>query len=666
MGKSNKFDFSNRKNSGIDLGQSIGKSLVKEGEKLQKDAVKAAAKARKQSSSGGGGGSDGIAEAPNDAYSHFIDLQAPAKDLGDDGFCALADGLEVALKGGNAHASLALEDLNLAGNTLSTASLARLAPIIQLAKHDLKTVNLSNNDIIVATDEQAEQWELFLRSFGDCFKLRRLDLSDNCRLGDRAHEVFAKIYHSEPPVTPIPPGGDGSVLSFVSEHHREDQNIGGASEEDTGEDGSMASNVMANGGYLRRRCGLRAIPYITVQNTGLTDAGALWLSYILEEHHYPNQLTDELNATLASTNIKTYQQGGSSNGLDWSENKATLGKDGTFLLQKTETVRRQVLLDDQSTLAGSVVVDDPESNAGDGWHAGRMSKYARSLPGDRRTSIRSIRTTDGGEHEVSELESARKKIQRHVIDHDKVKSVDLWHAGLKLVAASRIICWAAPMSRKHYIGPSLFEPTAPTVRPSPTATHPASPTVPRTHPEQPLIDSRRVSADDTNVKKSYAAKLHVAPNVGEPEIAITEVNNTPTTPKVVFKPHRKGAFSEGLDLPAVTTKLSGLLNIPPDSSSPTRFITYQRHRMDTAPSGPTSYRDTSNTSHLPPTVIDAIVDFVRPANERGVLSEEQKRAAWGWGQQRATLRTELEWRKRDESFQVWMLLDGIRCLAYGQ
>jgi len=49
-----------------------------------------------------------------------------------------------------------------------------------------------------------------------------------------------------------------------------------------------------------------------------------------------------------------------------------------------------------------------------------------------------------------------------------------------------------------------------------------------------------------------------------------------------------------------------------------------------------------------------------------VLSEKQRTAALGWGLDRATLRTELEWRKRDESSQVWMLLDSVKCLAYGQ
>ncbi|KAI7118595.1 hypothetical protein KC343_g15675, partial [Hortaea werneckii] len=102
MGKSNKFDFSNRPNSGVKLGNSIASALIKEAEKL-------ITKARKQST-------DSSAASEKDSSSHCIDLQAPKKALGDDGLAALADGLESALRRGNDLASLALEDLNLSEN----------------------------------------------------------------------------------------------------------------------------------------------------------------------------------------------------------------------------------------------------------------------------------------------------------------------------------------------------------------------------------------------------------------------------------------------------------------------------------------------------------------------------------------------------------------------
>jgi len=660
MAKSNKFDYTNRKNSGVELGQSIGKALVKEAEKLQKDAEKAATKTRKQSSSS----SLEASEVLQDAQAHLINLQAPSKGLGDDGFCALADGLETALKEGTAQASLAVEDLDLSGNDLSTASLARLAPIIELAKHDIKTINLSNNKISVSTDEQVDHWELFLRSFGSCFKLRRLDLSGNRELGDRAYEVFSRVYNSEPPVTPIRLGGDGSVLSLVSEH--EDEKYDSAAGDSTTFDEHDDSDKMASGQLLKGRCGLRSIPYITLHATGLTGAGALWLSYILEEHHFPSELLDELNAPPPGTTIRAYQQGLGFGGLDWTENHETLGKDGAYLLQKTETVRRQTLLDDQSAMTGSIVVEGSYSAISQDMRTTRTSvERSRSPPAYRRLSIRSIHTADGGEHEASDLESARKKIQRYVIDHDKVESVDLWRAGLKLVAASRIIAWASPTARKYYIGLSLFQ-----IAPAPIQVSPMAygPTTNSGRSNKPLVmDAKKANALDAPASRSYASQLTVFPGgngkVGSPEFALTEVTNSPTTPKVVFKPHRKGAFSESLDLPAVTEKLHSLAVQDHD---PARFLKYQQERIDAAPCGLASYRDFEVASHLPEQVMDRVMSFVISKEERRVLSEEQRKAAVAWGQDWATLRTELEWRKRDESSQIWMLLDGVKCLAYGQ
>ena len=104
---------------------------------------------------------------------------------------------------------------------------------------------------------------------------------------------------------------------------------------------------------LKRRCGLRSIPYVSLNNIGLTDAGALWLSYVVEDHHFPTQLIDGLNATLPTTLITTYQQEANSKGLDWDEREQQLGKDGLHTLKKAEAVRRQALLADQVSVASA-------------------------------------------------------------------------------------------------------------------------------------------------------------------------------------------------------------------------------------------------------------------------------------------------------------------------
>lgn len=664
MGKSNKFDYTNRSNSGAKLGQIIGTSLLKEAEKVKKDADRHIQKARKQSTDSMQASSD------NCATTHIIDLKAPNKDLGDDGVSALADGLEIALRNGTAAASLALEDLNLSGNSMTTSSLARLAPIIEHARYDLKTLNLSGNKIQVETDEQAEQWEVFLRSFKDCLRLRRLDLSSNPELGTRALEILAKVHISEPPITPMRPGGEASVLSLVSEESDETsmQSYSGTTGMD-GESGGFRQN-MVNGRVMKRRCGLRSIPYITLHDVGVDEAGALWLSYVVQDHYYPNQLIDELNATNAESLIKAYQQDTDSRGIDWADNK-TVGKDGMYLLDKTEALRRQMMLDDRASMVSPIVGDDVGDDALVDEELVRrqsmQSTFFRAVQGNRRVSLRSIRTEDGGEHETTELESLRRKIQRHIIAHDGPRSVELWSAALKAFRGSRIMLYVAPTTRKHYTGEPRFQmpdcdvPDSVTIQPPSPADSPIAKS-----PPQLTVDTVKAARFASTDPASYASKLLSPTNhtTGYPEsAALTEVTNTPGTPLRLQRPtHRKGAFSAGddTDLQTVTDKLNNLMV---RDSNPKRFVRYQQARVAEEER---SFRDTSRACHLPTVVLQAIISLTMTERERRAVNGAQLRAAIERGQRRDTLTVEREWLKKDESAQVWMLLDSINCLAYGE
>ena len=658
MGKSNKFDYTNRANSGAKLGQIIGSALQKEAEKVKKDADRHLQKARKQSADSTGGHS---VNSDDLSTTHIIDLKVPGKELGDEGVFALADGMEAALKNASTMARLALEDLNLCGNNMTTASLARLAPIIQLAKYDLKTLNLSGNQIKVETDEQAVHWQTFLRAFKNCFRLRRLDLSDNAELGTRAMEILARVHISEQPIDPINPDGNASVLSVDSEGQTDDfaSDVGSRNSVDEGGIGVM--HPMANARLIKRRCGLRSIPYLTLHNIGLEDAGALWLSYVVVNHHYPTQLIDELNATNAESVIKTYQQDTNSSGIDWTGN-ASLGKERIQLLERIETLRQQTVLEEGATLAGSVMEGDGEDGADEEEHPQRQSldrRHARAAQGDRRVSIRSIRTDDGGEHEATELERARKKIQRFIISHDGASSVELWITALKVFQASRLLLYIAPTIRKYHTGEPLFAlprpeiPTTVTVQPPTPADSPVRESAP-----QLTIDTAKANNSTPADRASYASTLAAT---GHPESALTDVTNTPTTPLMLQKrTTRKGAFSEGTELQITTDKLNVLMM---RDANPGRFVRYQLNRIAESEHG---FRDRSTSCHLPKEIMGRIIGLVLAKREVDVLSEIQMRAAIERGQRRETLMAEREWLKKDESAQVWILLDSVQCLAYGE
>ncbi|TKA37466.1 hypothetical protein B0A49_13573, partial [Cryomyces minteri] len=165
MGKSNKFDYSTRGSQGVKLGEIVSKDLHKRAQTYSK-------KNKDQ-------------QAKTDPT---VELLLNGRELTDAGMEKIAAGL--------LHPEVRqwrrLEVVNLSGNAITTNALAMLAPVVADARFELRDLDLSKNDIRVTTDEEAQDWELFLRSFEDCRTLRCLDLSDNPLGGSRAFEIMAR------------------------------------------------------------------------------------------------------------------------------------------------------------------------------------------------------------------------------------------------------------------------------------------------------------------------------------------------------------------------------------------------------------------------------------------------------------------------------------------
>lgn len=630
MGKSNKFDYSNRPNSGAKLGSIIGRDIEKEADKVVKDVERRARKSSTASSISAIGSLD-ITEA----LVHPLDIKAPSKQLGDEGACALAAGLEAALKAGTTRsAAVLLEDLNLSDNAITTITLAQLGPVIQRARYDLKTLNLANNNIRVENDQEAADWEIFLRSFEHCLKMRRLDLSGNRNLGARALEILARVHAQEPQINPVCARGDTSVISLDNEETHCQDEASSAHRDD----------AMTSGGIVKRRCGLRGIPYLTFTNVGLNDTGALWLSYVLEEHHYPIQLIDFLNATAANSGIKTYAQEAASLGLDWSTQEPLLSKDGVNLLKKTEAVRRQLMFDDGSIIEASMT-------------EGLENTRARTH--DRRGSIRSIATADGGEHELSELESLRTKLVRHIIADTGVAQVELWHTGLRAAISATVLTGLGPRVRDR--NPAVFYTGPPLFRSSSTCNHPQPGNETRLQtPSNSSHGSPKSPGASRQGTYAHTLTATTIASTGEPELALTEVTNTPTTPRMIFKPHRKGAFSDGSDLQAVNQKLESL---DVGDNGPHRFVRWQEDMMERR-GGSCVFRNTSVPSHLPKHLMDRIVGYTVTERKWQLLAEKQRRAVCAWGQNRNNFGASESWRKMPASSQVVSLLEVIECQSY--
>ncbi len=129
----------------------------------------------------------------------YVELDVSGRQLTDDGFAELAHGLLSSINVDGEHGRVVrLEELSMADNDLTAGCLRPLGRTIRLATDDLRELDLSGNNITVATSEEASAWEEFLRSFQGCCVLRRLDFSGN-PLGPRAFEIFTRVYGREKP-----------------------------------------------------------------------------------------------------------------------------------------------------------------------------------------------------------------------------------------------------------------------------------------------------------------------------------------------------------------------------------------------------------------------------------------------------------------------------------
>lgn len=357
-------DSAQRTSSGPKLGKIVSTDLEKKADKKKSTSTRnpfklntskswATEKERDEDDAredGHGGGHD----------VHKLDIKLPSKKLTDDGFMLLADGLQNAL---STCGDLVLVDFNISDNALTTRSLARLAPIIHHSRFSLQTLDLSGNNITVTTKHEARDWEAFLSSFKSCMALRRVDFSHNINLGSWAFEILARVYNREKPVDPLRPCGNTSVISLINDrlakdddndrYHAKYARTSRQISRDMDElPRSANGRTLADTWILGYRCGLRSLPYLTLRNVGLSDSGALFLSYIIEKHYFPVQLITEINASAATNLTRTYQQDANDKGIDLDDNMS-LSRDAAHLLKCAGMSRERMLHGDPDNMTSS-------------------------------------------------------------------------------------------------------------------------------------------------------------------------------------------------------------------------------------------------------------------------------------------------------------------------
>jgi hypothetical protein len=127
-----------------------------------------------------------------------LELCLDGRNLTDDGLREVVEGLKDVIGNANGTPYFALEELNLAHNSLTSNSLRALAPVIYMSSGHLKDLDLSGNLIKAVERTEIDDWEVFLDSFRDCYAMRRLVLSNCDFSGSMAFERFIKHYCQTP------------------------------------------------------------------------------------------------------------------------------------------------------------------------------------------------------------------------------------------------------------------------------------------------------------------------------------------------------------------------------------------------------------------------------------------------------------------------------------
>ena len=303
--------------------------------------------------------------------------------------------------------------------------------------------------------------------------------------------------------------------------------------------------------------------------------------------------------------------------------------------------------------------------------------YRKFNPANRRASVRSVHSIEYSIYDKSDITSARKKIQRNTIILAGCQGVELWQAALKAIAYSRLIYTIAPEPRQPKITHNPFQHTltekmdarsgAEMDLSSSQASLGSYEDVGNSWYCQGLRRSLPPIDEGNRSRRSYAANLvETSPrDSDEPVLAITEVTNTPTLPVVVRHGDRTATDWSRRSLNGPSGPLKGPI-VRDDGVSP--FIQYQQERMarlQISHGGQSDgFRDVSLRCQLPMTTCVKILGYVMSPRDFSILKPQQQRTAFAWSQKRETLKSELEWRRKDESSQLLMLLSGAECVDY--
>ncbi|KAL9057932.1 MAG: hypothetical protein Q9162_002059 [Coniocarpon cinnabarinum] len=535
-----------------------------------------------------------------------IDLNLNGKSLTDDGIEEFAQTLQEVLTPVDGVPLAKLQFLHLQNNMLTARSLWLLTPCVQAASDTLEDLDLSNNLIRVRTENQKDEWRLFLQSFARCSALRRLNLSGNDLSDLQAFETFSDIYIRQ---------FEANAACWNQDAEHEDEvleDLQALSVRDTNIANSLV-NYDKSPSRAKMRQDVRGLPAIAVmgfEDVSMSDAGALFLSWIIERHKFA-QVDHSGRLWMRSKDEPDRAA------MEISGNK-TLGTLGIKLLSEAETVPFHPFKHDES--------EDEERASGAAPNRRRLSSGSpeiNSLPPLHRTSS------------FADLRNVRRRVQRSIIEAYGVQSVTLWHAALRLLPLVRqTMLWDHPDES------ALSQEVGEVDPPPPGPPRPATP-----------VDTLQATVA-LQPAPTYASTLRFERTRGAPVLSVVTDTRTPSSPPTVLKPkdHHRRAGSSGRTSPPSTqdAPVSGSAVATPAKELKGAIL-----------------MDDDSPRMIGPLPEQAWIRvLVYMIGVESVLKDVHLDSIMKYACDRSTLAKEREYLGKSDSVQKWKVLEQMGCLMY--
>lgn len=361
--------------------------------------------------------------------------------------------------------AIRLSALHLDHNDLTTDALPVLSDVIRSAAEDLQYLDLQDNHICAKTDDDLDDWLIFLRCLSCCRDLHVLTLSRN-PLGNRAIEMMAMIFCRERAIGLESlflierPSTATHIVSDPAQCTDSEIYLTGFQTSDgnfTRSKNSSATSIAAHtiesdeyelsDEYEVSRTpsehhvgGLRGLTSLSLEETHLSDAGALQLSYIAERFLYRKDLTrveeQPTERTKFEKKVPTFEKPDLSpvvsiDGLRYDGNDFSISA-----IRMLEVAGSLLAISpDYGSMHSTISTPRKRSSTATSSHSPSMRR--KPSMSDDSLSRCSLTSTS-----MTELERSRTKLQSTVLkDRNPVTSrVELWTASLSVLEFLRIVC----------------------------------------------------------------------------------------------------------------------------------------------------------------------------------------------------------------------------------